>query len=219
MEDQTIVALANTIATIINGHLSSSATLEAADKAFNAAIISAGASILVGVFSAFFSFYQSKKMIKKDYNKMYKDIVTSEKVRWLNALRETTAEFITIAHSLFIIRVDNLHEQEECRTVYLNFRKENQDLIFKFNKMYYSIQLRLNIEDMDQCAFLIKLRNFHDDILKSKDFNQDTLERKHDKIITISTECQVFMEKEWRKIRNEANNIHMPKDVNDELKL
>lgn len=203
MEDQTIVTLANTIGTIINGHLSSSATLEAANKAFNAAIISAGASILVGLFSACFSYYQSKKMIRKDYNKMYKDIVTSERIKWLNNLREVMVEFIATAQEVLIIKTNYLNSQNN------DFVGDNKDIIFKFNKTIYAIQLRLNPDNLDEIAFLKKLEFFHDDVVNSYKVDDIAFIDTHSKMDEIALLCQQFIKIEWEHIKKEAEDINM----------
>lgn len=124
-----------------------SATIEAANKAYTASIITASVTGVVGISSCVINLFISKSILKKDYNKMYKEIITTEKIKSLNLLRETIAQFL--AQTYFILSVRSM-EITKAKTLF------NKDIIKDLSKSVNLIKLQVKI-DNEQSRIFIKL--------------------------------------------------------------
>lgn len=190
----------------------SSAQIEETRRSANFAFYGSIAATVVAFLSMILNFFINK-------NSIYKGIVTAERTKWINGLREDVSDFINIANEVYYCKKESLLTgQEEHSEVW---RKRLNEI----NKKYLMVFLRLNpteIETTDkfkkimdtiiafgreesQCDFQRK-NNIQ---VRSQESLQQYIEEQSD-IITegisdLTNHMRKFFKSEWELVKDEAD--------------
>ncbi|MFE9078425.1 hypothetical protein [Bacillus mobilis] len=134
--------------------------------------------------------------------KRYIDAISTERVKWINEMREKSSEFLKVTH---LQSNDVLKFKEDIKNK-VDISKIKQDVLIERSSEIVSIcnQINLLLNPTDNIShYLIMLQNdVADDLRISKvlEFNVNQLEVK---ILDIGYLYQVIIRSEWKRIKEE----------------
>ena len=157
---------------------------------------------LVGIFaSAIFSFWSllvSRRTAKKT---LFINSVTASRVKWIETVRQSIAEFCGLVIHLGLTDIDE---------------NEERVLIEKTDRLRFLIKLQLNrsapidqniIKQVDDIALLL-------DETEDEDLDTNELEGMVDALVTLT---QDLLKLEWEKVKAETNNGDLTQDAKHRL--
>lgn len=154
---------------------------------------------IIGTFiTAFFALIISLINLYRDFtvNKRinYINTVTSERVKWLDTLRNNISEFCGLTHNWTRTTIDDNDDDEKKERL----EKQRMEVVEKIDKLRYLIQLQLNRNDDPDKKILELIGNIPEltDISERKNLDAAMKE-----LIRIS---QDLLKAEWEKVKRES---------------
>lgn len=133
----------------------------------------------------------------------YKELITTERIKWLYSLRENIEGFLALGHYLIQKKL-SYEENRFCKELLIHdFLYKIEDDFYKFIKYQTAIAMRLNPNDYEE--FKNKLtkvsRAVTDELASDKPLDQSTIKNCME---TFASDCQKLLKKEWEFIKSEA---------------
>lgn len=162
----------------------------AVNNVYMSAIISALVALVICIITGMFNRWQT-----------YKQIITSERIRWVNDLRKDSAEFITIASKINLLMSNNKSSQQVDE-------KEIHETVIQARNKYLMIKLRMNPQGdkenniIRQCEELISILIYGANNETCNNMMTETIEN-------LTEDFQLFFKNEWERSKEEAENAGM----------
>lgn len=126
-------------------------------------------------------------------SKTYKELITTERIKWINALRESMAELLSRYQEIVLLKAKI---GEEPTTQLINDHLEKIRELIKYE---YLVKLRLNPNEM---KFLEQLSLVSGKVINAS--TQDALCDADKHVQYFVDLCQKLLKKEWDFVKNEA---------------
>lgn len=174
---------------------------DALDQAQTAMYISIVA-ILVSLAIGYWNYHIAKKRLKIQAQKAYREIITSEKVKAYNSLREACANYLTAARGVldgYISTVEKVRNPNKA-TIEFDVLTECIDFIGKYN--HAQSVLRLQLSDEELLLVEGKMNQWRKKAEKIK--SDEDYENAYQETLVIDSELRKILRKRWEKIEEEA---------------
>lgn len=169
--------------------------------------ITLGISILSICIAAFAAISTYKVNRRKDY----KMVITAERTKWLNSLREDVADFLNLAKEIYYLKRKVIVDKAK----YLEYEEIIINKTREFNKKSLMINLRINPKEIEIINKIFEIINF------SKEFENNKPEKPIDQKARLDAlekkiECclnelvdvmRLFFKKEWEEIKKDAREL------------
>lgn len=157
-------------------------------------------AIVVSILTCFANNWYNHNKLRADLSthskKTYKELITSERIKWVDALREAMADFLSKSHEILVLKFSRLRDEEARK---IPFATAYNDLVCYFLKTSYLIQLRLNPKET---AFLQDLDEMSQKILSAETVFE--LSEAQKDIKDFADMCQGLLKAEWERIKEES---------------
>lgn len=182
------------------------AQIEEARRSANFALYGSIAATVVAALSMILNFFINK-------NSIYKGIVTAERTKWINGLREDVSDFINIAHEIYYFKKEALlARQEDANETWTKRLNE-------INKKYLMVFLRLNPTEIETTD---KFKKIMDTIIAfGSEESQRDFQRKNNIQVRLQESLQQYVEEQSAIITDGISDltIHMRKFFKTEWEL
>lgn len=159
------------------------------------------------------SWYVAKKEITSKQTTTYKELITAERIRWLNDIRAEMCGLLSTARELAFNYIDGTLLQEKInRTGEYAFTKEIEENNDKYRILIGQLKrnatkIILCVNPNEDSAFIDKVRRFSEDICNmTRDANQ-TKVGFEPLIEDMEKECQKVLKEGWTQTKTEAKSI------------
>lgn len=202
MSGQEITDICNTIVTALNGYFQFNATVQAANKAFYAALFSG----VISVITLIANVYLARKQIKRDTTKTYTQLFVDEKFKALDELRKSMASIIGLSYDLW--RRSYIIAKSDGSPRFDEYKIYRQLSMVDFNKTLAIIKFRLDNKKYE--SFFQEINDFQEEVessankmLKNKDVMLDS------RIKSFEGKCHEVLNAEWEEINQLAQKSYM----------
>jgi hypothetical protein len=161
-------------------------SMEAKDVIYSIAIV---ATFLIGLANIVYN-------IRTNRRTTYINSVTSERVKWINALRENISKYAGLTYNWVISNVEEGGD-------------ESKEILKEIDQLRILIKLQLNpTEELSQ-----KIITWIDNISQSThECQKDQLKKN---LNCMVSDVQKLLKEEWNKVKDEAEKGRLPKKKND----
>lgn len=181
---------------------------------YNASLITALVSIIGSFWVTYIKLESEGKRWKKDFEKdkqkfeaeirskhseTYKMLITAERIKWLNNIRDEMCKMLTQAYSLAMNAVESTDNNDKETDL------KYAELITGINMHAIKINLMINPNDESDEELKQKILSFVKEIVSLS--GDGITNGYNEKIREIEKECQKFIKKEWTVIKNEAKRL------------
>lgn len=146
-------------------------------------------SLIIGFFSIYIGFKNSKKTI-------FINSVTASRTKWIDTIRNTIAEYCSIALLVSILKVD-----------------EQSEKLYKLQQLKFLIKLQLNRNDKFDILILSSVDLIYDVLIKKNDKFPE-LNFEIDKLINLT---QDLLKLEWEGVKEETKKGNLSKREKSKL--
>lgn len=179
---------------------------------YNASLITASVSIIGSFLVTYIRLESEEKRWKKDFekdkqkleaeirskhSKTYKMLITAERIKWLNNIRDEMCQMLTQAYGLAMNTVESIDNIDNKET-----DLKYAELITEINMHAIKINLMINPNDESDEELKQKILSFVEEIVSLS--REGVTRGYNEKIREIEKECQKFIKKEWTVIKDEA---------------
>nr|DAS74341.1 MAG TPA: hypothetical protein [Caudoviricetes sp.] len=157
------------------------------------------------------SWYVAKREITSKQTTTYKELITAERIKWLNNIREEICNLLSTAREMAINYIEEsyiLSDEEAGEPASIKKEKldrlydEYGNLINQLKRSVTKIVLCINPEkDID---FRDKVRKFSEDIYNMSRDTRVEEDGFGSLIEKMEEDCQDFLKREWEQIKEEA---------------
>lgn len=130
-------------------------------------------------------------------SKTYKELITTERIKWVNALRESMAELLSRYQEIGLLKIQ-IAEEERTQNMVIN----HTDKIREIGKYEFLVKLRLNPKEKE---FLEQLETVSKKVVGARTL--ESLVAADNAVQEFSNSCQILLKKEWDHIKEEAKPI------------
>jgi hypothetical protein len=191
-------------------------------------VISSGVTVIACIITGWISYLNTKKTIENNNEKIkvdilsqssktYKELITAERIKWLNEIRLLMAECISKANMIMVLRLVKNTISGECKDTN-SFKDETNDF-FEINAQNlrdfftacYLIQFRLNPYQEDHgkiLSHISKLENYMGALIGGGSlFKQEEFDVIGKEIEDMAASCQKLLKSEWELAKREAKGL------------
>jgi Co/Zn/Cd efflux system component len=158
-------------------------------SALTVTIITACAALISAVFGGFVTFRANERKIKAA-------IITANRQKWGETLRDLLAEMMSVAYSVAIVKrqittVDPVAAVAADRVLL--------DKVEHFALVKNKIKLMLNPEKDDHRPLLDAVNSIYQHLGSREEF--DVVDRLHEDIERVTEQAQILLRREWQRVK------------------
>lgn len=168
-------------------------------------------TVISTVISSLIAFIVAKEKSRAESSKTYKELVTSERIKWLNSLRESIAEYLAKSYYIYSYKSINNHDG----TSFYN-KAISQELY----KLSYLVMLRLNHNQENHKRLIEKLNDLNGvliDFLDGGEVSEEVLQEHEVAIEQFTKACQEVLKTEWDFVKKEATPFNKSNETKSEF--
>jgi len=151
-----------------------------------------------------------KEQLSASASKTYKELITAERIEWINSLRESMADYLSNSYyidSFYSVYPDQMKKSIVDNPIYKEVIKEA-----------FLIKIKLNPKQLEHNEVIKILDNMQGILIDFFDgkINESTFNDYEDELPKFEKACINLLKKEWEQIKKEANpeQLSVEKEIN-----